>query len=702
MSTARAQASGPASPSRRRVSPLAATAAAIAIAALAGWLWLPWLDAPPMNPDESQYAAHASYALGRDKSAFASPVSPVPTVLVYEAAARLTAPWRLEPPRLLVVGIAALMAFGVFLEATRVAPAWLALLFALGFLAGTLPFEGLSANREWFAGPAVYLAMLAYLRAIETSPPWPRLLLAGFLLGIGVVFKDQAAVFGLALAADLFLRALRPLRPLWLVASGGAIAAGALVAVGCYFLPFLAHGTLGEHLGALFGYQVRYATAHSREADIATLAGVYWQRFYAGLPFRRLFVAAYAAALAGVFAAAWRILRGLPVDGPPASARFRVHSLFLVAALVGIQTGQRFFLHYYLFCLPYLFLVLADGWALVEKKSDARVWTSVVLSAMLAGYVFDAAAIPNPIAGQGLSAGGTTGFIIAAGSIGLVGLVALLGHGRWTPRFHHGVVIVAQTLLVCELLGLVVQTARAPAFAAAASLDAYACPNLTAYLEEHGSQGDRLFVWGWRPEIYSHARLEAATRFPIVSLIETLEAPNDAPLQGPKYHPERLEAILEDLDDRPPRWIVDAWLPSVNGGRYRMEFCPPLAERLAKDYRRVGTFDGCDLYERFPASGESESAESRRRRHLKEIEKAVRERPQDVTLRLAQADLLAQEGQWTAALAAYQAIREQAPSWIILHDRIASLERFMKGTPPRSARSTGSPPGDEARDDSKR
>jgi hypothetical protein len=124
---------------------------------------------------------------------------------------------------------------------------------------------------------------------------------------------------------------------------------------------------------------------------------------------------------------------------------------------------------------------------------------------------------------------------------------------------------------------------------------------LAAEIEARRRPGDRLFVWGWAPEIYSLTRMEAASHF---SICQYIVNDYEARPAAPRLDPYLADLLMRDLERRRPRFVVDAarrsWTMSAGGvpWLYRLDLYPDFALRtyLARGYRRVGTFDGCDLY----------------------------------------------------------------------------------------------------------
>jgi hypothetical protein len=121
------------------------------------------------------------------------------------------------------------------------------------------------------------------------------------------------------------------------------------------------------------------------------------------------------------------------------------------------------------------------------------------------------------------------------------------------------------------------------------------------YLQQNAGPEDRLFVWGWLPEIYSLTRLEAASHLTVTQFVV-----NDAlaERQRPVINPEFADYLMRDLRARKPRFIVDAsrrsWtmLDSGDPWIYDLQLYPEfeMVEMLRLEYEPVGEFDGCRVY----------------------------------------------------------------------------------------------------------
>jgi hypothetical protein len=127
--------------------------------------------------------------------------------------------------------------------------------------------------------------------------------------------------------------------------------------------------------------------------------------------------------------------------------------------------------------------------------------------------------------------------------------------------------------------------------------------SLTRAIAERSRPSDRLFVWGWAPEVYSLTRLTPASQLVISMYVvdDTLPRPTTSAID-PRYEKQ----LMDELRASEPRFIVDAssrsWTMVASGDPwiYALERYPEfeLNRYLERHYRAVGRFDGSVLYER--------------------------------------------------------------------------------------------------------
>lgn len=623
-----------------------------------------WL--PPFNPDEAQYAAHASYLVATNQGPFATPIGPVHGNAVYYSLARFFGIYELAPARALATACLFATAALVYALARRVTTTGFALLAGLIVVCLSGHFEGFAANREWFALPFVLGGISCLARSLddkrEGSARW--LFASGLLCGLAVLAKDQAACF--LLPAPLFI-----VGQLVMGASDqrarhgrrlGALGAGMATAAVMYVLPFALAETWSEHWRYLITFRSLYAGRFGGAASIGERLFELYDQLYAILPFRRIFLVAYFAAAGNLVAASNR-------RGDDSIRRFL--SLFLLAAVLGISAGGRFFPHYFLFLVPpvaVLAAVTLSDLARGTPPAEPR-FILLVFSALLLDVV-----------------GVTTRFRVDAGGalVGITLVAIVLGFIEGLRRVAHLALsftrmigLAAAGLVALDLGRLFFLTGLDPLATSQRGRDPIDLPALTGFLREEVKPEDSLFVWGWRPEIYASARIPAATRFATaMEISRDVFGALATHAEPPKFDEVYLSQLLVDLEKRRPRFIVDAWPRGVHGSRYRIEFYPPLEKYFADHYRLETTLDGCDVYRRF-APGEAPTpapARADRFAHaLREARGLVARRPHDVPALLLLGDLLAQEGQIDEARALYERIRTIYPDWTLAKERLRAL-----------------------------
>jgi 4-amino-4-deoxy-L-arabinose transferase-like glycosyltransferase len=114
---------------------------------------------------------------------------------------------------------------------------------------------------------------------------------------------------------------------------------------------------------------------------------------------------------------------------------------------------------------------------------------------------------------------------------------------------------------------------------------------VAAYIREHSAATDRIFVWGFHPDIYLEANRRAASRFVICTFVTGLIPwTNVAPERDTAYAavPGSLDTLLRDLAASRPVFIVDC---SVGANRhwqkYPPEKYPALHDFIRRNYRQV-------------------------------------------------------------------------------------------------------------------
>jgi hypothetical protein len=262
----------------------------------------------------------------------------------------------------------------------------------------------------------------------------------------------------------------------------------------------------------------------------------YLDRFFLDLPHRGLFLIAYA--LTAVVIVVWiaRLFRPGDTSRRPGSA-VSMFAAYLVFAMICVQLGSRFYSHYYQLMLPAVAGLVGLAVHAVMRPTQAR-------PARVTGLV-----------------------------------VALL--------------IVLQTVFVAGYE----QLAPRPA---SMSHNGYKYVELTEYFKREAGAGDRLFVWGWAPEIYSLSRLEAASHITFCQYVV-----NDIPgfPDRPSINEEWARMLMDELEATKPRFIVDAsratWF-ETEAWIYDLRNYPEfeLNTLLDTEYREIARVDDCTIWER--------------------------------------------------------------------------------------------------------
>jgi hypothetical protein len=531
---------------------------------------VPSLDRIALNPDESQYEATASYLLATGASPYSYPYGTVTTFALYKSMAALFGPYCMFEIRVLVLLAVMAMAVMLYFLVGRATSCWCGLLSGSVFLHYNLFFEGLSANREWFSGFLILAGMVLF--TLEDGRRKWLLAAAGLVAGCALWFKLQAVYLLLPIPLVLF----------WQGAAGGKYRTafgrislycmGVASAIALHLLPFFFAGTLPKYLESLSTRLNSYVLGN--EAATGELpAGSFGMLFW-DVPQRSLLIAAYCGAILLLVAALTRKRVN------PTALLF---VLYLIAALMTVKMGGLFFGHYYLFLVPAVAGLLglaAHFFTGIDRGAMLGRIAGVALMVLLLAHWITALR-SGPLA---------VSYVVIA--------VALLGVVAWRPSRLVPAVVVAMLWMEAGAVAWQSQQLKRPD-----SLPFHhrGYTELVERIEDERQEGDRLFVWGWAPEIYSLTRLEAASHFSICQYVV-----NDYSVDAAEPQLDHFFAgmVMSDLDRRKPRFIVDAWrrswtMDSSNDPHlYDLALYPEFALRglLETRYELAGSFDGCDLY----------------------------------------------------------------------------------------------------------
>lgn len=593
---------------------------AVAVAILVAASFAPragWLGWPAFNPDEAVFAARASYWTATGTSAFTSPLGVEYASEVYRLVALACGPYSMFEIRTLVAAISALMAIGIYVLVGRVTSPWCGLLSGVVFSFYNLWFEGISANREWFSVPWSLLGVLIYLAVLRHNGRSANLLAAGagLVSGVGFCFKEQGALLAgavpLAMLCEMWLGG-EVRRWLRLLAS---YVAGALLAVLFYPLPFWVAGTWSQHLHFMIEWRGQFMRANVEPALEMPLWQLYWHVFYQDLPIRVVPLLAYAFALCSIVSVLRAGLRRDTVRGLVNGPLAIVFGAYLLTALATVQLGNRYFAHYYLFLVPPVAVLfgLATYALLGAYRGGPLRWP--FLAAICVLLAADLVFVPQAEPIEALEAvtradvveddtshlGPLPSFQTMAvlGAAAFLVLWAIIIAIRNVPPLRQAVGIVlcgtASLVLAVNLGWMIAKPLLFPAavFRATPGED---YPALIGYLHEHGRAEDRIYVWGALPEIYTLARMEAASQitYPALVLMDLNRLEKGPPVIDELY----ADVLMADLRSRRPRFIIHVRDEGMHPELYRLENFPPIVELLAHDYDLVASRSGCDVYVR--------------------------------------------------------------------------------------------------------
>jgi 4-amino-4-deoxy-L-arabinose transferase-like glycosyltransferase len=123
------------------------------------------------------------------------------------------------------------------------------------------------------------------------------------------------------------------------------------------------------------------------------------------------------------------------------------------------------------------------------------------------------------------------------------------------------------------------------------SLPEDASRRISAYINEHSSTTDRIFVWGYHPDIYVYSNRKSASRFLYASFLTGLIPwTNTAPDRNTEYAivPGAMADLLSDLHKSPPQFIVDCSAgPNRHWNKYPPDNFPRFNTYLHEHYRQV-------------------------------------------------------------------------------------------------------------------
>jgi hypothetical protein len=190
-------------------------------------------------------------------------------------------------------------------------------------------------------------------------------------------------------------------------------------------------------------------------------------------------------------------------------------------------------------------------------------------------------------------------FIQAVGPLALLTALEIdrrLSEAR--PRSHRWVVGVAAVLVTVPAAGY---ATAMTIFEPVTEQFGRPSPNYTAvaaYVREHTSPEDRIFVWGMSWPLYVASERLPATRF--VGFLRGLQRDyNEPPENSWDSGPEVWPLLAADFAVHPPALVVDTSPANYyNYGRYPMSRFPELARIVERGYTTETVIEGATIYRR--------------------------------------------------------------------------------------------------------
>ena len=131
---------------------------------------------------------------------------------------------------------------------------------------------------------------------------------------------------------------------------------------------------------------------------------------------------------------------------------------------------------------------------------------------------------------------------------------------------------------------------------------------VAAYIREHSTPADRIFVWGFHADLYLYTDRKPASRYLFGSFLTgMIPWTNVAPGVDTTYAivPGTMDRLLRELTAKPPLFIVDCSAgPNRHWQKYPLENYPALNDFIRAHYRQVEAsqflHQGYRLYQRLP------------------------------------------------------------------------------------------------------
>ena len=119
--------------------------------------------------------------------------------------------------------------------------------------------------------------------------------------------------------------------------------------------------------------------------------------------------------------------------------------------------------------------------------------------------------------------------------------------------------------------------------------------SVAAYIHEHTTPGQRVFVWGDWPALYVESDRLMASRFP--GFLRGFARGSGIPPDNWDTKPDVWPALESDLNAHPPALVVDTAAAGWSDfAMYPLRHYPVLADFVASRYHEVATVDGVVIY----------------------------------------------------------------------------------------------------------
>ncbi len=576
----------------------------VSLLMLLAWQRIPLLHEQSMNIDESQYQAVASFLVTTGESTFNHTYFPAFQVFIYRWLAEFFGVYNVESVRVFFLLIAWLHSALVYHLALRIMPTVYAAGAAVLSIILAWWYEGLTANCEWPSSTAILLSFSFYVASRQhangksVSRWW--LLASGAAAAWSFAFKYQASFLLVAIPISIISQSIaeRSLRTaksalVWYIL-GGIL--GTCVTV----LPVLIFGDVAHYLGQFSDFFYDYAVSNAAEST-RQLNGSLWaflwiiaDSFFLCRPGGTLHLLAF---LTCIFILA---RSGISIFLGNADVRQSEQShteelllgWYILAAMACVQLGWRWFAHYFLFVEPAF--AMGALWGLRQcflklPRSQSRIWWFVSFAPVATIIIEYARSLAISESSEK-----TAMVVLFVSAYSLAGILAL-AIWKWTPNAQWAFFAPSLLLYVCAFGRIAIDPlTKEPQF----NRLSQGISDIAGYMMARHAPGDRLFVWGWRPEIYTACKLPAASRFGSCAYIVrdfSVDSKTDI-----RAIPNQF--LLDDLGSTEPRWIVNAdritHSLAEDANIYAVFKYKELESLLQSKYVEAESIGGCTIYVR--------------------------------------------------------------------------------------------------------